>query len=123
MAVLWLFYKWSIVIGVEGITYNRLIFLSCHVPYKSMKEVQIRLNLPYQYGGSYQRRFQPVYGLLITSGESSGIKPMLINIKPFSGKDLATLMHMISSKAPQAQLDNGCERMKQRIMPSLFGLK
>jgi len=118
-----LFYTWNIVIGVEGITYNRLIFLSSRVPYKSMEEVQIKLNLPYQYGGSYKRRFQPVYGLLITSGESSGIKPLLINIKPFSRKGLVTLMHVISSKAPQAELDNGCERMKQQIMPSLFGMK
>ena len=120
-ALLWLFYTWSIVIGVEGVTYKRWFFLSSHAPYKSMQDVQIRLNMPYQYGGGFKRRFEPVYGLWIAFEAASGLKPLLINIKPFSRPGLATLMHVISSKAPQAQLDRGCERMKQRRMPSLFG--
>jgi len=113
-----LLYTWNIVIGLEGITYKRLLVVSSSVSYAAMKSAQITITLP--FGRSLKNRYKPVYGLLITSENSSVAKPLLINIKPFSRSGLALLMHAISTYAPQTQLDKTCERMKHRKMPSFL---
>ena len=117
-SVIVLLYTWNIIIGLEGITYRHLFFLSSYMPYDSMTAAQIKLNFP--YGRSGKDSNKPVYGLLITPKDSSQMKPLLINIKPFSRNGLALVMQAISFYAPQTRLDKGCERMKQRIMPSFL---
>ena len=117
-AMVILLYTWNIVIGRDGITYRRLLFLSSSMPYAAMKTAQITITLP--FGRSLKERYRPVYGLLITSENSSVSGPLLINIKPFSRRGLALLMKAISAYAPQTQLDKISERMKHRKMPSFL---
>lgn len=117
-AMILLLHTWNIVIGREGITYRRLLFVSSSMPCVAMKTAQITITLP--FGRSLKNRNKPVYGLLITAENSRAAGPLLINIKPFSRAGLALLMHAISSYAPQTQLCNSCERMKHRKIPSFL---
>jgi hypothetical protein len=100
-----------ITIKEEGVVYNRLFVCSKSIRFDEMKKVWV------EFGGNGRK---PTYGLLIASVHP-GKKPLVINIKPFSRGGLKTLIDIISSRAPSAQLDEKCERMKKRIMPSLVG--
>jgi hypothetical protein len=46
--------------------------------------------------------------------------PFLINIKPYTCKGLANLVHILQSRVPQAPLDEGTVKLGQGIPPSLF---
>jgi len=109
-----LLYFWNIEIGQEGIAYRKLLFRKIFMPYSSIKEARIETSL---FRSRTRRR--PVYCLLLIP-KSENAPPLMINIKPFSRRGLSLLIQTISDKAPQVQLDTACERMKNKIMPSVF---
>jgi|SRR6185312_2095463 len=123
-----LLYFWNIEIGENGITYRRLLFQKSFMSYSSMEKATIetsRLSLNFGPGGPFRlnkrRRAgnKPIYCLLLLP-HSKDTPPLMINIKPFSRSGLSFLIHTISQKAPHVQLDAACERIKNKIMPSVF---
>lgn len=104
-----------IVIGLNALTYKRLFFCSKSLPYNQMKELKIETRV--MNSGSQRK---PVYGLVVMP-DAETQDTLTINTKLFSRRDLTELLRIVSSKAPQARLDERCEEMKEGFMPSLVG--
>src|SRR5579859_261239 len=100
-----------IVIDEKGLAHKRLFVWSRFLPYEQMGGLKIEVG---------RNRSKPIYRLVIIPLTQS-LEPLTINIKLFPRKGLSLLMKIVSAKAPTAHLDEQCEQMKERVMPSLFG--
>ncbi|MGA2786884.1 MAG: hypothetical protein ABSF60_05105 [Verrucomicrobiota bacterium] len=100
-----------IIVSERGLAYKRLFIWSRSFAFEQMKELKIEAG---------RSRNKPIYRLVITP-HTPAQDPLTINIKLFSRARLSMLMQIISSNAPGVQLDKGCERVKERFMPSLLG--
>jgi len=100
-----------IFIDEKGLAYKRLFIWSHFLPYEQMEELKIEVG---------RNRNKPIYRLVIIP-LTQFHEPLTINIKLFSRKGLSNLIKIVSAKAPTARLDEQCEQMKERFMPSFFG--
>jgi hypothetical protein len=100
-----------IVIREKGLAYKRLFVWSRFIAFEEMKELKVVLG---------SKRGSPPYRLFILPHTKTR-EPVKINIKLFSRNGLSNLMKIIALKAPTACLDQQCEQMKERLMPSLLG--
>jgi hypothetical protein len=101
----------KIVLTDDGVIYRCLFGGSRFLPYNAIKEARIDVGLSNR---------KPTYALVLTADPSAHHKTLVINLKIFSRDSLSQIMNMIAYKAPNAHLDKRCQKMKERIMPSLF---
>ena len=102
-AVVAFFESFKIVLFEDRIEYSRFPAKNWSVPFDDIRGVEMRI-------GRITGGKEGFYSLALLRRSSN--KPELINIKPFSRKDLAMVVQTINAKAPNVEMDTYAQHLK-----------
>lgn len=110
--------------GEEGIEHQNFLLKTRRIAWPEIERVQTGTqdaNIKgIQVKGTLGKVDPSMGPYLMVLHRRGNTAPFLINIKPYTRKGLANLVHIIQSRAPQAPLDEDTVKLGQGIPPSLF---